>query len=179
MNRHHSHKTTFCTLPSVTNNFPSYFFLFNIRETRSCRKYGFRELSTGRDKSVKITRERERETLTLVLWEADCERALSDFLGEEILLVEEEDDGGVHEPFVVADGVEELHALHHSVHLLVLCQDQVVAGQRDAEDDGRDSFEAMDPLLALRPLAAHIKHSGKKVEIKFMKLARTMHFSDT
>jgi hypothetical protein len=30
------------------------------------------------------------------------------------LLVEEEDDGGVHEPLVVADRVEQLHALHHS-----------------------------------------------------------------
>jgi hypothetical protein len=30
------------------------------------------------------------------------------------LLVEEEDDGGVHEPLVVADRVEQFHALHHS-----------------------------------------------------------------
>ncbi len=30
------------------------------------------------------------------------------------LLVEEEDNGGVHEPLVVADRVEQLHALHHS-----------------------------------------------------------------
>ena len=52
-------------------------------------------------------------------------------------------------PFVVADRVEELHRLHHSVHLLVLGQDKVVAGQRDAEDDGGDALEAVDPLLAL------------------------------
>ena len=51
--------------------------------------------------------------LTWVLREADWERRLSDLLLEEILLVEEEDDGGVHEPLVVADGVEQFHALVH------------------------------------------------------------------
>ena len=41
---------------------------------------------------------------------------------EEVLLVEEEDDGRLHEPLVVADRVEELHRLDHAVHLLVLGQ---------------------------------------------------------
>ena len=36
-----------------------------------------------------------------------------DFLLEEIFLVEEENDGGVDKPFVVADRVEQLHTLHH------------------------------------------------------------------
>ena len=54
-------------------------------------------------------------------------------------------------PLVVTDGVEELHGLHHPVHLLVLGQDEVVSGQRDAEDDRRHAFEAVDPLLALGP----------------------------
>lgn len=35
------------------------------------------------------------------------------------------------------------------VHLLVLGQDQVVPGQRHAEDDGRHSFETVNPLLPL------------------------------
>lgn len=42
-----------------------------------------------------------------IFCEADCERRSEDFLLKEILLVEEQDDGGVSEPLVVADGVEQ------------------------------------------------------------------------
>lgn len=38
---------------------------------------------------------------------------MQDLLLKEILLVEEKDYGGVDKPFIVADGVEQLHALHH------------------------------------------------------------------
>jgi hypothetical protein len=55
------------------------------------------------------------------------------------------------EPFVIADRVEELHGLHHPVHLLVLGQDQVVAGKCDAKDDGCHALETVDPLLAFGP----------------------------
>ncbi len=85
---------------------------------------------------------------------------MPDLLREEVLLVEEEDDGGVDEPFVVADGVEELHALHHAVHLLVLGQHKVVPGEGHAEDDGSHALEAVDPLLALGPLTANVEHSA-------------------
>ena len=44
---------------------------------------------------------------TCIFCEADCERRSEDFLLKEILLVEEQDDGGVSEPLVVADGVEQ------------------------------------------------------------------------
>jgi hypothetical protein len=53
--------------------------------------------------------------LTCVLGEADGERGLLDLLLEQVLLVEEEDDGGVSEPLVVADGVKQLQALLHPV----------------------------------------------------------------
>ena len=99
---------------------------------------------------------------TFVLWEADVERAVPDLLGEEVLLVEEEDDGGVQEPLVVADGVEQLERLHHPVHLLVLGQDEVVAGEGHAEDDRGHALEAVDPLLPLRTLAADVKHSVRR-----------------
>ena len=38
---------------------------------------------------------------------------MKDFLLEEIFLVEEKYYGGVYEPLVVADRVEEFHTLHH------------------------------------------------------------------
>ena len=52
---------------------------------------------------------------TCVFVETNCQRRSEDFLFKEIFLVEEEDDGGVAEPFVVADGVEQLETLLHSV----------------------------------------------------------------
>ena len=48
------------------------------------------------------------------------------------------------------------------VHFFVFSENKVVAGEGDAEDDGGDPFEAVDPLLPLRPLAPHVKHPGKK-----------------
>ena len=54
-------------------------------------------------------------SLTRVIGKADAERRLDDLLGKQVLLVEEEDDGGVLEPPVVADGVKQLHALRHAV----------------------------------------------------------------
>ena len=63
---------------------------------------------------------------TFVFWEANGQRGSPDFLLEKVLLVEEENDGSLGEPLVVADRVEQLHRLHHSVHLIVLCQHHVV-----------------------------------------------------
>jgi hypothetical protein len=53
--------------------------------------------------------------LTGVFWVADCEGAPPDLLLKQVLLVEEQDDGCVREPLVVADGVKQLHALVHPV----------------------------------------------------------------
>ena len=36
-----------------------------------------------------------------------------DLVLEQVLLVQEKDDGGVDKPLIVADGVKEFHALHH------------------------------------------------------------------
>ena len=52
---------------------------------------------------------------TGVLREANGQRRFFDFLLEEILLVEEEDDGRVREPFVVANRVEQLQTFLHSI----------------------------------------------------------------
>ena len=50
--------------------------------------------------------EEKNQVLTLELRETDCEGGLLDFLLEQVLFVEEEDDGGVSEPLVVTDGVK-------------------------------------------------------------------------
>ena len=51
--------------------------------------------------------------LTWVLREADWQRWLSNLLLEEILLVQEEDYRGVDKPLIVANGIEQFHALVH------------------------------------------------------------------
>ena len=53
--------------------------------------------------------------LTGVLRETDGEGRLLDLLLKQILLVQEEDDGRLREPLIVADGVKELHRLMHAV----------------------------------------------------------------
>lgn len=53
--------------------------------------------------------------LTSVLRVADSKRAPGDLVFKQVFLVKEEDDGGENEPFIVADGVEQLHAFMHAV----------------------------------------------------------------
>lgn len=101
-----------------------------------------------------------RFRVVVVAWkfrEANFERRPSNLLLKQILLVQEEDDGGVHKPLVVAYGVKQLHALDHAVHLLVLGQDKIIARHGDHEDDGRHALEAVDPLFPLRSLATDVK----------------------
>jgi len=75
---------------------------------------------------------------------------------EEIDFVEEDDDRFVAEPSTVAEVVEELNRLVHSVHGFVFEQSLVVFAEGQAKDDRPDSFEAVDPFLPLRPLAADV-----------------------
>lgn len=53
--------------------------------------------------------------LTIVIGEADAEVCLFDLLGENVLLVEEEHDGCCGEVAMIADAVEQVQALVHSV----------------------------------------------------------------
>lgn len=65
--------------------------------------------------------------LTCVLWEADSQWRSLDLVQEKILLVQKENDGSFNEPLGVADRIEELHRLNHSVHLLIFSKYQIVA----------------------------------------------------
>jgi len=58
---------------------------------------------------------RAAAALTVIVGEADAEMGLLDLLQEDVLLVEEEDDGRGGEVAVVADAVEEVQALVHAV----------------------------------------------------------------
>ena len=57
----------------------------------------------------------QENIFTHVFREADCQRGLGDFLCKQIFLVKEEDYRCVCKPLVVADGIKQLHALHHTV----------------------------------------------------------------
>ncbi|RUS87380.1 hypothetical protein EGW08_004834, partial [Elysia chlorotica] len=85
---------------------------------------------------------------------------LLNFLLKQILLVEEEDDRGFCEPLVVADGVKQLHTLHHTehYHFLIFCQGQVIFTHSYNKYNGCDALKTMDPFLPLRSLATNIKH---------------------
>lgn len=52
--------------------------------------------------------------LALVVSEADRKRDTLDLLGQKILLVQEENERGIGEPVVVADGIEQTQALCHT-----------------------------------------------------------------
>ena len=52
-------------------------------------------------------REKCHRSHTCILGEADSERRSEDFLLEEIFLVEEENNGGIAEPLVVANGIKQ------------------------------------------------------------------------
>lgn len=56
-----------------------------------------------------------RAVCTSVLGETDGQRRLADLGFKEVLLVQEEDDGGFLKPLVVTDGIEQLERLVHAV----------------------------------------------------------------
>jgi len=58
---------------------------------------------------------KQRKNVTCILRKANCQRRLADLLLEKILFVEEQNDGSVGKPLVVADGIKQIHAFHHSI----------------------------------------------------------------
>ena len=109
-----------------------------------------------------------RRRRTIVVVEADRQVDGLDLLLEEIVLVEEQDDGGLVEPLAVADLLEQRDGLVHAVDALVLVQLLVVLARGDAEDERSDVLEAVNPLLALVSLATDVDHSTRKRIEKIM-----------
>lgn len=92
-----------------------------------------------------------------VVGEVVTDGGVLDLLLEEVDLVEEQDDGGPHEPARVADRVEECQGLLHPVDALVLVQRLVVLGDRDEEENRSYVLEAVNPLFPLGPLSPDVK----------------------
>lgn len=93
---------------------------------------------------------------TLILGEGDGQRHLDDLLAEDVRLVQEENDGSLCEPLVVAHVGEELERLGHAVGAVVLGELLIVLREGDEEDDGVIVLEVVDPLLALTLLATDV-----------------------
>ena len=66
---------------------------------------------------------------------------MHDLLFQKVFLVEEEDDGGLLEPGVGDDGVEQMETLHHSVHFLK----EGGEGGREGERGGREKVILLIP----------------------------------
>ena len=96
---------------------------------------------------------------TFVVGEVVLHRAHRKLLLESIDLVQEKDDGRLHEPPRVADGVEQCQCLLHTVDRLVFEEQLIVLGDGDQEQDGGDVLEAVYPLLSFRSLTTHIEHA--------------------
>ena len=98
---------------------------------------------------------------TCILSEADGEGGAEDLLLEEILLVEEEDDRGVTEPFVVANRVEQFQTLLHSIlGKKTLVKQDIITFSFNLVFFYNHSL--MDCYFLLRPILKvfHSSHSG-------------------
>ncbi len=95
---------------------------------------------------------------TRVVWEVISQRRSIQLLFKQIDLVQEEDDARAHEPPRVDDRVEEHQRFHHAVLITLFQQHLVVLAQCDAEYDGCDVLEAVNPLLSFTALSADIEH---------------------
>jgi len=79
-------------------------------------------------------------------WPLSGNVAVHDLFREYILLIQEEQDGGIGERSVVADRSEQFEGLDHAVCPFGLSEGLVVFRKGRDEDDSRDGIEAIDPL---------------------------------
>lgn len=94
----------------------------------------------------------------LVVGEIVLHWADGKFLLEAIDLVKEQDDGCLDKPSRVANGVEQGKCFLHTVDRFVFEEQLVIFGDGYQEENRRHIFEAVNPLLTLRPLTTDIEH---------------------
>ena len=102
----------FCVVTLTCSKAPSLNMTQCAKSVRASVISGFSPILSNRKPKI---RKFASSLNTCIFCEANGERWSEDFLLKEILLVEEEDDGGVTEPLVVADRIEQLQTLLHSV----------------------------------------------------------------
>ncbi len=90
------------------------------------------------------------------IWEVVADAAVLDLVYEEIRLVEKEDDRYTAEAPVVDDRVKDIDAFHQTVGDAVLKEGLVEGTGGDEEQDGGDFIKALEPLVSLGTLPAHV-----------------------
>lgn len=131
--------------------------------------------------------------LTIIFRKAHAQMSFLDLLNKHIFLVEEKYNRGGGKVAVVANAVEQVQTLVHSIlkdthvlsrgdviqgnvtvwllltsyHFVILHQHHVVGAQSSDEDDTGHTFETVDPLLPLGPLSTHVKHSEERDGVVF------------
>ena len=83
-------------------------------------------------------------------------KSKTDLLFKQVRLVQKQNNADAFEAAVVGDGVENVERLHHAVGRPVLDQRLIEGRARDEVEDRRDLVEALEPLGALRALAADV-----------------------
>ena len=86
---------------------------------------------------------------TIIVGEVVSEWRVGQFVGKQVHLVKEQNDGCLDEPPGVADGIKQGESLLHSVDCLVLNQNLVIFADGHEEKNGSDVLETMDPLFTL------------------------------
>lgn len=99
---------------------------------------------------------------TAVIRKVLLQRNFWQFGLEKIDFVEEENDTRAEEPSRVDHALEQDERLVHSILTCFLEEHLVVLRESDAEDDGGDRFEAVDPLFALGTLPANVEHAARR-----------------
>jgi len=134
-------------------------YIGGIRCTRNVCVNGFGFVSTA----IFELRSNELDRLVViispfVILEGSGEGHTFDFFGEEVTLVEEQNDACLFEPSRVRYLIKERQSLSHTISGLVLEASLIVLTDGSHEQHGSNTLEAVNPFFALVSLTADIKH---------------------
>lgn len=100
---------------------------------------------------------------TLIVGEVVLHWRDGELFSETINLVQEQNDRSLDEPPRVANAIKQSQSLLHTVHGLILEKQLIVFGNGDKEENGRNIFEAVDPLFTFRSLTTDVKHAIRQL----------------